>query len=156
MYCLSVQSDLPSQIPDNEGTTQQLGSMMPSLRKMRDYLAFYVATVLRTTQQPGSMIPSLRKMRDSNPRYPERVYRISSPAHSVTLPIFLFCCTKVQLFFESAKLIALFIGRTGLCKDRCRTVRVLRWVRTGCAARKSHSVVLPAARGIPRRRRRCR
>ncbi len=31
----------------------------------------------------------LRKMRDSNPRYPKRVYRISSPAHSVTLPIFL-------------------------------------------------------------------
>ena len=29
-----------------------------------------------------------RKMRDSNPRYPKGVYRISSPAHSVTLPIF--------------------------------------------------------------------
>ncbi len=30
-----------------------------------------------------------RKVRDSNPRYPKGVYRISSPAHSVTLPTFL-------------------------------------------------------------------
>ena len=29
-----------------------------------------------------------RKVRDSNPRYPKGVYRISSPAHSVTLPTF--------------------------------------------------------------------
>ena len=30
-----------------------------------------------------------RKVRDSNPRYPKRVYRISSPARSFTLPTFL-------------------------------------------------------------------
>ena len=31
-----------------------------------------------------------RKVRDSNPRYPKGVYRISSPARSITLPTFLF------------------------------------------------------------------
>ena len=31
----------------------------------------------------------LRKVRDSNPRYPKGVYRISSPARSITLPTFL-------------------------------------------------------------------
>ena len=30
----------------------------------------------------------LRKVRDSNPRYPKGVYRISSPARSITLPTF--------------------------------------------------------------------
>ena len=34
-------------------------------------------------------LSSLRKVRDSNPRYPKRVYRISSPARSITLPTFL-------------------------------------------------------------------
>ena len=32
----------------------------------------------------------LRKVRDSNPRYPKGVYRISSPARSITLPTFPF------------------------------------------------------------------
>ncbi len=32
---------------------------------------------------------SVRKVRDSNPRYPKGVYRISSPARSITLPTFL-------------------------------------------------------------------
>ena len=37
-----------------------------------------------------------RKVRDSNPRYPKGVYRISSPARSITLPtfLFLFCGCK--------------------------------------------------------------
>ena len=34
-------------------------------------------------------LPRLRKVRDSNPRYPKGVYRISSPARSITLPTFL-------------------------------------------------------------------
>ena len=53
---------------------------------------------------------SLRKVRDSNPRYPKGVYRISSPARSITLPTFLsvfagaklrnyFCCTKYSATF---------------------------------------------------------
>lgn len=39
-----------------------------------------------------------RKVRDSNPRYPKRVYRISSPARSFTLPTFLKCVCKSNEF----------------------------------------------------------
>lgn len=42
-------------------------------------------------------------MRDSNPRYPKRVYRISSPAHSVTLPIFLNECANVIIIWQCPK-----------------------------------------------------
>ena len=41
---------------------------------------------------------ALRKVRDSNPRYPQWVYRISSPAHSVTLPTFLLADAKIRYF----------------------------------------------------------
>ncbi len=48
-------------------------------------------------------------MRDSNPRYPKGVYRISSPAHSVTLPIFplqrfFFADAKITFIIEKRKL----------------------------------------------------
>ena len=37
----------------------------------------------------SSLSTNSRKVRDSNPRYPKGVYRISSPARSITLPTFL-------------------------------------------------------------------
>ena len=40
-----------------------------------------------------------RKVRDSNPRYPKRVYRISSPAQSITLPTFQICECKGTINF---------------------------------------------------------
>ena len=41
-----------------------------------------------------------RKVRDSNPRYPKRVYRISSPARSITLPTFPKCgCKSINYFY---------------------------------------------------------
>ena len=55
-------------------------------------------------RSPSLLIASWRKVRDSNPRYPERVYRISSPARSITLPTFLRNAgAKVVIFFVSAK-----------------------------------------------------
>ena len=36
----------------------------------------------------SGFLPCQRKVRDSNPRYPKGVYRISSPARSITLPTF--------------------------------------------------------------------
>lgn len=44
------------------------------------------------------LFPLWRKVRDSNPRYPKGVYRISSPAHSVTLPTFLIGCKVINYF----------------------------------------------------------
>ena len=54
----------------------------------------------------------LRKVRDSNPRYPKGVYRISSPARSITLPTFLRCFAdaKVGINYETAKLFGKFFG----------------------------------------------
>ena len=41
-----------------------------------------------SSERPQNTIGTLRKVRDSNPRYPKGVYRISSPARSITLPTF--------------------------------------------------------------------
>lgn len=46
-------------------------------------------------------------MRDSNPRYQKAVYRISSPAHSITLPIFLFRGTKIIIIFRLCKIFSM-------------------------------------------------
>ena len=48
-----------------------------------------------------------RKVRDSNPRYPKRVYRISSPARSFTLPTFLLLSVQRYYFFFIHQKVAL-------------------------------------------------
>ena len=53
----------------------------------------------------GSLLRYLRRVRDSNPRYPKGVYRISSPARSITLPtlLFLFADAKLITFPDTTK-----------------------------------------------------
>ena len=53
---------------------------------------------------------ALRRVRDSNPRYPKGVYRISSPARSITLPtlLFRFADAKVVIISETAKYFRFF------------------------------------------------
>ena len=73
-----------------EAVTTSLFSCPLLLRKMRDYLASYVATVLRTTLQLGSMIPS-RFAEDEGfkPPIPERGipdFESSAFDHSANLP----------------------------------------------------------------------
>ena len=60
----------------------------------------------KRVQRANSLNLFLRKVRDSNPRYPKGVYRISSPARSITLPtfrltinVFLEIGCKVNTFF---------------------------------------------------------
>ena|GEM_PF-6056212 len=50
-----------------------------------------------------------RKVRDSNPRYPQGVYRISSPAHSITLPTFLCGCKISHLFINDITFDRVFL-----------------------------------------------
>ena len=59
----------------------------------------------------------LRKVRDSNPRYPKGVYRISSPAHSVTLPTFLLRLQNYTIICEHGKQITAFLPPS--CKFWC-------------------------------------
>ena len=53
--------------------------------------------------QPRIVEQKFDNVRDSNPRYPKRVYRISSPARSFTLPTFLFRFAKLIYIFGSTK-----------------------------------------------------
>ena len=47
-----------------------------------------IGTGARNVRYAPKVTFLLRKVRDSNPRYPKGVYRISSPARSITLPTF--------------------------------------------------------------------
>ena len=76
-----------------------------------------------------ALLRRLRKMRDSNPRYPKGVYRISSPAHSITLPIFQMRCkgnnkitnTRISsdIFLIRATLMRTRRGQNGLFQLSC-------------------------------------
>ena len=63
----------------------------------------------------------LRKVRDSNPRYPKGVYRISSPARSITLPTFLsfFAVAKVIIKNEITNFLKEIIVNRYLDDKRC-------------------------------------
>ena len=54
-----------------------IGGLKPSLERKKKSPTMLLIELL------------LRKVRDSNPRYPKGVYRISSPARSITLPTLL-------------------------------------------------------------------
>ena len=64
-----------------------------------------------TKKQPLRLLFLWRKVRDSNPRYPKRVYRISSPARSITLPTFLRCLTLFSLFAAAKVVIKMKNGK---------------------------------------------
>ncbi len=60
------------------------------IRKWQSETPQQVKRKIASNSRLKRLMQSERKVRDSNPRYPQWVYRISSPAHSVTLPTFLF------------------------------------------------------------------
>ena len=68
---------------------------------------------------------SWRKVRDSNPRYPKGVYRISSPARSITLPTFL---TKGWTFSFTRKRVQRYDNYLNWPNYRMRILKIFGYI----------------------------